>query len=421
MATRKPATLALALMLVASTVLLPTALAQNADPSLAARLEAVKTVVQKLKSSGLDTQAFEKTISDVETALRQGSGSMESGITLEKIHRQLTQVSAVLERDRQKAVKAYSLLSIIHYLRPLSTGFSAVLLDVSEQLVEQALKDRQDVHPDLLPKAQALVDSVRGVFEGKPINLKVVRSADAGGEETEISIASLSTANDVVRVFMTEERLRYSNNTVVVSKNAFISLGSTIIIQKETTRNVEPASEKTVLLGENKAIGAVLSLSRQSNKLQLEKTEYDVAVLSHSFEQNHVRLVLSSTKEAAGKLVIIDVDKDFMKNYLPRDISIRVDGTPAVLAQSITEILTEDSTEPKYFLALTGRGLQIVLYIPNWSTKVVIIGSASSLSFQIAIPGFWNREFELFATTVGFMLLMAFVFVAKVLRRTLDE
>ncbi|MEM1988217.1 MAG: hypothetical protein QW362_07495, partial [Candidatus Caldarchaeum sp.] len=126
MATRKPATLALAFMLVASTVLLPTALAQNADPSLAARLEAVKTVVQKLKSSGLDTQAFEKTISDVETALRQGSGSMESGITLEKIHRQLTQVLAVLERDRQKAVKAYSLLSIIHYLRPLSTGFSAV-------------------------------------------------------------------------------------------------------------------------------------------------------------------------------------------------------------------------------------------------------------------------------------------------------
>ncbi|MEM4329436.1 MAG: hypothetical protein QXI50_07270, partial [Candidatus Caldarchaeum sp.] len=264
-------------------MLLPTALAQNSDPSLAARVEAVKTLIQKLKSSGLDTQVFEKKVSEIEVAVKQqGSGMLESGISLEKIHRQLSLVSAALEQDPQKAVKAYDLLSNIHYFRPLSTGFSAVLLDVSEQLVEQALKERQDVHSDLLPKAQVLVDSVRGVFEGKPINLKVFRSADAGGEETETSIASLSTANEVVRVFMTEERFRYSNNTVVVSKNAFISLGNTIIIQKETTRNVEPASEKTVLLGENKAIGAVLSLSRQSNKLQLEKTEYDVAVLSHS-------------------------------------------------------------------------------------------------------------------------------------------
>ncbi|MCS6769819.1 MAG: hypothetical protein NZ570_05220 [Candidatus Caldarchaeum sp.] len=409
--------------LLAATILLPVVQSQSLESSLPARFEATKSLIQTLKTLGFDTQTLEQTVAGLEDSFKKSSADPAEVVrAVEKINRQFQKVLHTYQQNPKSALKAFDILSRVYALRASASGFSAVLLDVSEQLVEQALNDKSEVHGgELLEKAQTLVESVQGVLAGKPINMKIVRSAESGGEEMEISIASIATTKEVVKVYLTEERFRYSNDTLVVSKNAFINLGNTVIIQKETVRNVKTSSEeKTVLFGENKAIGAVLSLSRVSNKLQLEKTEYDVFVQSHSFEQNHVRLVLSSSQPNAGKIVIIDVDKGFMKNYLPRDIAVRVDGVPAKLAESITELLIENSSEPKYFLAITGRGLQIVLYIPNWSTKVVIIGSASSLSFQIAIPGFWDQRFELIATTAGFILLMSFVLLGKVLRRTLD-
>ncbi|MEM2237154.1 MAG: hypothetical protein QXU87_00975 [Candidatus Caldarchaeum sp.] len=380
------------------------------------------TVLTKLKEAGFKVEVFENILTQAETRLKDPATPStvlaEMQTTVSRLSRQLQKVWRFYEKDPEKAGKALSVLSDVYLLKSMAQGVAAALVDAAEQLFEQASDDAGS--SSLLSKAETLLEGVKTVLAGKPLNIKVRRTGEAEGEETEVSIASISTSREVVKVYFTEERLRYPNDTVVVSKNAFINLGNTLIIQRETVKSVGPANEeKEIHLGENTAIGAVISLSRPSNKLQLDKTEYDVVVQSYAFEQNLVRLVLSSTRENAGKLVIIDVDKSFMRNYLTRDITVRVDGSPAVLAQTVTEVLSGSSNEPKYFLAITGSGIQIVLYIPHWSTKVVIIGSSASLSFQISIPNIVGENMEWWATTIAAVSLVSAVAIGKLMGRRL--
>ncbi|MEM2515153.1 MAG: hypothetical protein QW419_01255 [Candidatus Caldarchaeum sp.] len=377
----------------------------------------------RLKEAGLNVTYFENLVVQAETQLKDPSTQQHSitdlRANLAKLSNQLQKVVNIFGRDAEKGFKAFTVLIDVYVLKAKAVGIAAILVDTAEQLFEQTTADAEGPSwAAMLTKAETLLEGVKSILAGKPISIKVTRTGEDEGEQTEVSIASIPTSKDMVKVYFTEERLRYQNNTTVVSKNAFINLGNTLIIQRQTVKSVQfPSEEKEIHLGDNAGIGAVISLSRVSNKLQLDKTEYDVTVQSYSFEQNLVRLVLTSTREDAGKLVIIDVDKSFMKNYLPREITVRVDGYPAVLSQTVTEVLSGTSEEPKYFLALTGRGLQIVLYIPHWSTKVVIIGSSASLAFQISIPNVVGENMEWWATTIAAAGLVSAVIVGKLLGR----
>ncbi|MEM2065981.1 MAG: hypothetical protein QXH59_05795, partial [Candidatus Caldarchaeum sp.] len=221
-----------------------------------------------------------------------------------------------------------------------------------------------------------------------------------------------------VKIYVTQEAETYSNQTVTFSRSIYISLGNTIIIQKETERSLQPSEqEKQLMVGENIGIGAILSLRKTNAQKQLEKAEYDVKVVEHGFDRGFIRLVLTSDSSEQGRLIILDVDKSIQREYFPRDVSVRVNGEPAKLASSVSEVLSGELDKPAYFLAVTGGGLEIVLYIPSWSTKVVLIGSSSSLSYLISIPSLLGRENEFTATTLAAALLVI-ALVASRLKRT---
>ncbi|MCX8201324.1 MAG: hypothetical protein N3H84_04395 [Candidatus Caldarchaeum sp.] len=335
-----------------------------------------------------------------------------------KLHQQLENIWRAYGNSPRTAARAAQVLDEIYGLRGQAAGVASMMVDAAEQLVEQSVApgglSRSD---ELLSNAMTLTEAVKNIIRGGPIDIKVSKSSYSENDEAEISVASVSTSGGTVKIYVTEEVQRYNNETVVVTKSSFIGFGNTIIIQKEVIRNIQPTIDtREMVVGQNVAIGAVLNIRKALNQPALEKVEYDVAVRDYGFDRNYIRLVLTSQQSKTGRIIIIDVDKAMMKEYFPRDVSVRVDGTAAKLASDIVEVLNGDADRPTYFIAITGRGLQLVLYIPSWSTKVVLIGPSSSLSYLISIPNLLGVEAEFIATTAAAIILISALAIMRLTR-----
>jgi hypothetical protein len=340
---------------------------------------------------------------------------------LSSLRRLLEFLWNVYQTDPQTGRQGVMVLEEIYGLRidQRLEGMASYLLDAAEQLLQQeTVSVLEGKTRDSFTKASVLVEAVGNVLKGRGVDVRVIKGGEEDRRQMEVSIATVTTSRGEVKIYVTQEAETYSNQTVTFSRSIYISLGNTIIIQKETERSLQPSEqEKQLMVGENIGIGAILSLRKTNAQKQLEKTEYDVKVVEHGFDRGFIRLVLTSDSSEQGRLIILDVDKSIQREYFPRDVSVRVNGEPAKLASSVSEVLSGELDKPAYFLAVTGGGLEIVLYIPSWSTKVVLIGSSSSLSYLISIPSLLGRENEFTATTLAAALLVI-ALVASRLKRT---
>ncbi len=343
----------------------------------------------------------------------------ERGLTF--LRRVLEFLWNIYQSDPPTGIQGAQILDEIYGLRinHKVDDMAAYILDAAEQLIQQgSVTLSGEKAQDSYSKASILVEAGSNFLLGKGVDLRVIKGGEIDNQQLEIIIATINTSKGPVKIYVTQEKETSSNQTVTVSRSVYISLENTIIIQKETEKSHQPSEEeKQLLIGENIGIGAILSLKKTDTQKQIEKTEYDVKVLEHAFDGGYIRLVLSSESSEQGRLIILDVDKSIQREYFPRDVSVRVNGEPAKLASSVSEVLSGEIDKPAYFLALTGSGLQIVLYIPSWSTKVVLIGSSSSLSYLISIPSFVGRENEFAATTLAAAVLIIALVVNR-LKRT---
>lgn len=338
---------------------------------------------------------------------------------VEGLKRKLDAIWVIAQSSRDRAAKAAYALDEIYGLKEAAKGVSGSMLEAAERLIEQSLLTTEASRSEeLLNDAVILTEAVKNIFQGRKLDIRVSKSDFSDTGESEVSIASVETSRGTVKIYQTEEIQRYSNQTIVVTKNSFINLGKTIIIQKEVNRNIERAAEdREILVGKDIEIGAVLNIRKALNKPVLEKIEYDVAVSDYSLDRNLIRLVLSSENtKKTGRLIIIDVDRSTMREFLARDVVVRVDGTPAKLASSIVEVLNGEAERPLYFLAITGRGIQIVLYIPTWSTKVVLIGPSSSLTYLISIPRVLGGDAQFLATTAAAVVFLTTLLITRLTR-----
>lgn len=375
----------------------------------------IEDLVNKLEEVGVRLPNI-KSFAD-ELAGSKAAPTPQNIAQAKKLQAQLENIWRV-RTSTDTSVMAGKALDEIYGLRWKVFGVQALLLDAAEQLFDQSFVTSEIARSnEMLRNSMALIEAVKNMIAGKAVDIRVSKGSYSESGEAEVSIASVETSGGAVRMYVTEETQRYANQTVVITKNSFINLGNMIIIQKEVNRNLGPRDEaREILVGQNIAIGAVLNIRKAFNQPTIEKAEYDVAVRDYSFDRNYIRLVLSSREAKTGRIIIIDVDKTMLRDFLSRDVSVRVDGVPVRLAHSIVEVLKGEADKPLYFLAITGRGLQIVLYIPTWSTKIVLIGSSSSLSYLISIPKVVGSDVEVLATTVAAAVLITALLVTRLPR-----
>jgi hypothetical protein len=378
------------------------------------------SILDLLQKQGIDVTVFRKVLNDVvQAADTKGATpitlSSESTQIVKDINRIGRKALKAVEVDLEKTRKALEIISTTYVYRTLNNPVSSTILDAARQLAESALDNvkKEDGSEGLLKSSEILLEGFNSITGGGKLSLRVIRSETG---EAETTIATIPTSKDVVRVYLSEEKTRAADNSVVTTRKAFINLGKTIIIQKETISNIQPAEDqnKEVYLGYNTALGAVIELREEStNRITLDKTEYDVAIKEFTFEQNSLRLLLSSNTSQSGRIIILDVDRGIARKYMQTEIAVKVDGKPAKLVDSVADMLSGKLDTPAYFLAITGKGLQIVLYIPHWSDKLVVIGPSTALSFQISVPGTLGTETQVWATTLAAMLLASSLLVRR--------
>jgi hypothetical protein len=377
------------------------------------------SILDLLQKQGIDVTVFRKVLNDVvQAADTKGATpitlSPESTQIVKDINRIGRKALKAVEVDLEKTRKALEIISTTYVYRTLNNPVSSTILDAARQLAESALDNvKEDGAEGLLKSSEILLEGFNSITGGGKLSLRIIRSETG---EAETTIATIPTSKDVVRVYLSEEKTRAADNSVVTIRKAFINLGKTIIIQKETISNIQPAEDqnKEVHLGYNTALGAVIELREEStNRITLDKTEYDVAVKEFTFEQNSLRLLLSSNTSQSGRIIILDVDRGIARKYMQTEIAVKVDGKPAKLVDSVADMLSGKLDTPAYFLAITGKGLQIVLYIPHWSDKLVVIGPSTALSFQISVPGTLGAETQVWATTLAAVLLASSLLVRR--------
>jgi hypothetical protein len=378
------------------------------------------SILDLLQKQGIDVTVFRKVLNDVvQAADTKGATAItlspESTQIVKDINRIGRKALKAVEVDLEKTRKALEIISTTYVYRTLNNPVSSTILDAARQLAESALDNvkKEDGSEGLLKCSEILLEGFNSITGGGKLSLRVIRSETG---EAETTIATIPTSKDVVRVYLSEEKTRAADNSVVTTRKAFINLGKTIIIQKETISNIQPAEDqnKEVHLGYNTALGAVIELREEStNRITLDKTEYDVAVKEFTFEQNSLRLLLSSNTSQSGRIIILDVDRGIARKYMQTEIAVKVDGKPAKLVDSVADMLSGKLDTPAYFLAITGKGLQIVLYIPHWSDKLVVIGPSTALSFQISIPSTLGTETQVWATTLAAVLLASSLLVRR--------
>jgi len=378
------------------------------------------SLMDVLQKSGLDASIIRGVLNDAVKAVDSSPQALTPVSVIKDINRIVRKTVNALQVDYERTSKAFEIISktYAYAYKTLGDAVSASILDAARQLAESALDSiKEDSSLKLLGNSEILLEGLNRVTAGGKLNLRVSRSETG---ESETTVATIPTSRDVVRVYLSEEKTKTDDN-VVTTRKAFINLGNTIIIQKETISSVQPSATlvKEVHLGVNTALGAVVELREErANRFTLDKIEYDVVVKEYSLDQNSLRLLLSSNASHAGRVIILDVDRGIVRKYLQRDVAVKVDGKPAKLVDSVEDMLSGRLDSPSYFLAITAQGLQIVLYIPHWSDKLVVIGSSTALTFQISIPSTLGPETQLWATTFAALILASSVFVMRLRGRT---
>ncbi|MEM2065982.1 MAG: hypothetical protein QXH59_05800, partial [Candidatus Caldarchaeum sp.] len=146
----------------------------------------------------------------------------------------------VYQTDPQTGRQGVMVLEEIYGLRldQRLEGMASYLLDAAEQLLQQeTVSVLEGKTRDSFTKASVLVEAVGNVLKGRGVDVRVIKGGEEDRRQMEVSIATVTTSRGEVKIYVTQEAETYSNQTVTFSRSIYISLGNTIIIQKETERS----------------------------------------------------------------------------------------------------------------------------------------------------------------------------------------
>jgi|GEM_PF-3514821 len=417
-----------------------TSTAYELPPGLArqlqSRIENLSRIVDELSVKGYDVGSILEVIARARDSLSQipstsssrGEESREVAqllSLLQRLEKLLIRIMDIVEEKPELAGQSIEILNGIEaiYARGDVNSLAASLLESGRGLIDDALSP--DLDPQqastLISRARTLTIAARQVLEGGPVSIRLSKGGGLeGGSNVEVNIAHIVTTSQDIKIYQSEERISYENNTVEVVRRTIISVGNMTIIERENFRRSESAGVSGVRameFTENVAIGAVIGFKKgPSNKVDVEKTEFDVTLDSFSADVNMIRLVLSAPDGTTGRLLVVDIDRNVAKGLLMREVVVRLDGKQVQITDKITDVLHGNPSEPRYFIALTGSGIQLVIYVPKWSTRVMTIGSAAAQAFYFPVVELAGNNIQWLATAAATALL-AIIVLAGRLRR----
>ncbi|HIQ30239.1 MAG TPA: hypothetical protein EYH45_06720 [Candidatus Caldiarchaeum subterraneum] len=380
------------------------------------RINTASRLIQEAGENGLNIADLARSLTNARELLNQARELIENGnyeaaaelaetaenIAGDVIDRVKELREAAQELSEQRAEAAETLSEVREELQRLedrisqvaqnNTAINTLLQEIRDMLQSaQEVLDQNPVQAERLAKqAEELLDAVENMMED------IAREDETPEEMEEATVLN-----------KTETRIVYDNGTVVERNIEIVAANNTIIhkvkVSVETPGDVEIVVEKKIITVGNRTIyqeirkeiengqvsisiekvlnttsglGAVVGIDveqEDGGDVRVVKVENDVTVKPVAVGSNELELEIAAPDGTGSRIIIVDVDRNLINVTNPAEVTVLVNNQPIELANRIDEILANTPKTPKYVVVIAADGVQVLLYIPHFSSYLVTI------------------------------------------------
>ena len=158
---------------------------------------------------------------------------------------------------------------------------------------------------------------------------------------------------------------------------------------------------------EKGAVGGAVNFTVEGTEVI---TYTPVTILTKLENENNRFTVMVSSSLPQGKTIVINIEKAILPVTKPEELIVMVDGKRIGLADDLSDVLEpSDENVPEYLVLIGNKGVQILVSIPSFSTRTIMITKGEEPAMVQAPPRSGEREFAIHPLLV---MAIAIAFIA---------
>ena len=226
------------------------------------------------------------------------------------------------------------------------------------------------------------------------VNMSVnMSSREVNLEKGTVIVKALKMGNDTVR-----------EETVIASGNQ-----TTITIRKGPEVKNESVKMQITIKRNQNVIGALIEVKSDKN-ITSNLIDEAIKIEPMKLEENQLKLRVTAPNGTSGRLIIVKLDPSVFTVDKLDEIRVLVNGSMAILASNIIDLVSDVYNEPAYVFVISSEGVSVLIYIPHFSSYTIdIIGIIQETlsSLENALNQILTRDTFVASTILATIILMA--------------
>ncbi len=329
--------------------------------------------------------------------------------------------SKYMREDLEKLKTEISeLFKEIHNLSGGESGHIKELLEKALKLVGEGISYSEK---DPSKASKKLIEAEILLKQSKDLLIQI--TSNASKEEVEVEENRTTSVQTIhlsmnISVNITSHEADLGKSAVIVRAvkvgNETIREETVIASRNQTTITITRGPEP-----ENKSLKVQLTIKRNQNVVgALIQVEPDKNITSKlidealriepiKLEENRLKLRITAPNGTSGRLIIVNLDPEVFSADELGEISVLVNGSRAILASSVIDLVSEVYEEPAYVFVISSEGVSVLIYIPHFSSYTIdIIGVIQETisSLENVLNEILTRDTFVYSTILATIILM---------------
>jgi len=410
-------------------------------------LEKAHDLLNELSGKNASTMIESDLIKDAEKELENAELKLETdpmkSLTISKHVQALTKLIVHnLEnklKEAEKPAKNMTKLSRLKKeLETLRDKALKLLADLEQVAGEAGTEQIKEMLEDALSFIKE--GSTSGNITSAAAKLEEAKNLISKSEDLLESIISNATKSAAATANKTAKEAEENLTKVEVSVNVSVSVGESEVNIEQTSMAKAPKSEnvsitKTAVAASNngtlitiskkiysanRSVEASISVEKNQSVLggmmRIENGNVSSMIIYENFsleplkvEENRLKLKVEAPSGSPGKLLIIKLDSSTFHADEIDEIKVYVNGSEAILASSVLDLVSEVYDEPAYVFVISSEGVSVLIYLPHFSRYTIdVIGilKQAVTTLETALSQLLTRDTLVIATMTATIILM---------------
>jgi hypothetical protein len=157
------------------------------------------------------------------------------------------------------------------------------------------------------------------------------------------------------------------------------------------------------------AIGASANIIQNTLEASYYLQGLNIAIMDVSDFKIEVRI---SADFEEGTVIVLNIDKETFEITADDQIEVRLDGELVALAEP-SVVLAKTGENPLYFIGIGTSGVQLILYIPHFSERILTIEKLAERGIELSTKPSKLTESMIVVVAIGIAIVVAIVIYAK--------